>query len=254
MMNISDGPVAAATADDHEKLRRLEQLDRESAFPGFAQEDFEVFESPEFEDRMPLLKTRITPKLKLAAPALIERMTETLGEPVFAHVALHLRRSVNPAQETWVAFARSARAYKPYVHIRAAISAEKVRVLVFVEDYADDKQLFAKNLARNANALARYCAHHPTIHAYDILDVNGEERYGRTVNSESLKSFADRLARVKGQHARFGIPFAKSHPVLASGPECLETVIEAARQLRPFYDCGKPGFVYKYSPESIVAP
>ena len=128
-----------------------------------------------------------------------------------------------------------------------------VRVLVFVEDYADDKRLFAENLARNAKALAKWCAHHPTIHAYDLLNSTGQERHGRTLDADSLRAFAERLQRVKGQHARFGIPFARSHPALASGRECLDAIVEAVRQLRPLYDCGKSGFVYKYRPGHIAA-
>src|SRR5437763_9898733 len=116
------------TNREDEKLLPLDQIEQAAEFEGFAPEDFEVFEAPEFSDRMPLLKQRITPKLKLAASALTERMAETLGETLFPHVALHLRRSVNPPIETWAAFARNARAYKPFVHVRVGISVDKVRV------------------------------------------------------------------------------------------------------------------------------
>jgi len=129
---------------EDEKLLSLEQIAQAAAFAGFAPEDFDVFAVPEFHERMPLLKQRITPKLKQIASALTARMSEVAEEAVFPHVALHLRRSVNPPVETWAAFARNARAYKPFVHIRVGVSADKVKVSVFVEDYADDKLLFAK--------------------------------------------------------------------------------------------------------------
>ena len=235
-----------------EKLLQLNQIKQAADFPGFAPEDFEVFEAPEFGDRMPLLKQRITPKLKQLAAALTSRMADTTGETVFPHVALHLRRSVNPPVETWAAFARAARAYKPFVHYRVGISLDKVRVMVFVEDYAEDKLLFAKNLGRNAAGLAAWCLHHPTIHGYDILGKDDQPCAGRTLNSRALRPFAARLQQVKGQHARFGIAFANSHPVVSNGPELLDAVIEAVRLLKPFYDCGRPGFVYKYTPDTIT--
>ena len=191
---------------------------------------------------MPLLKERITPKLRLVASALVERMGEALGEKIYPHIALHLRRSVNPPVETWAAFARAARAYKPFVHIRVGVGVDRMRVVVFVEDYADDKLLFADNLAKNAAALAAYCSAHPTIHAYDILDRKGEPCFGRTITVPALRTFAKRMERVKGQHARFGISFDKAHPVVQNGPECLDAVMEATRVLRPFYDCGKHKF------------
>jgi uncharacterized protein YktB (UPF0637 family) len=242
------------TKQADEGLLSLEQIERAAQFEGFEPADFEVFEAPDFSQRMPRLKARITPKLKLVAAALNERMTETLGEVVYPHVALHLRRSVNPPVETWAAFARNARAYKPYVHLRAAISADRVRVLVFVEDYADEKETFAINLARNASALAAIFAHNPTIHAYDMLDAEGKPRHGRTLDARTIRAFAERMKRVKGQHARFGIAFASTHPVVANGPELLDAVVEAARQLRPLYDCGKPGYKVRSTPDPIALP
>lgn len=230
----------------------LSVVEQAGEFEGFVPEDFELFEAPEFRERMPLLKRRLTPKLKQVATVLTARMSETLGETLYPHVALHLRRSVNPPIETWAAFARNARAYKPYVHIRAGIGADKVRVVVFVEDYADDKLLFAENLARNANAIARLCTYRPTIHSYDTLDAAGEPLRGHALDAAALRAFAARLQKVKGQHARFGIEFAKSHPVVSNGPELLDAIVEAARQLRPLYDCGKPGFRYKFAPDTIV--
>ncbi len=238
---------------EEQKLMPLDRVEQAGGFEGFSAEDFAVFEAPEFSDRMPLLKQRITPKLKQVAAALKDRMSETADETVYPHVALHLRRSVNPPRETWAAFARNARGYKPYVHLRAGISVDRLRVSVFVEDYADDKLLFAANLAKNAVPLARYLLHHPTIHAYDVLDSAGQPCIGRKLNANSLRAFSERLKRVKGQHARFGIEFDKSHPVVGNGPELLEAVVEAARQLRPLYDCGKPGFVYKYTPDPVNA-
>jgi len=237
---------------EDEKLLPLDQIERASEFEGFAPEDFDLFAAPEIGERMPLLKQRVTPKLKQIATALTARMGEIVEESMFPHVAQHLRRSVNPPVETWAAFARTARSYKPVVHVRVGVSLEKLRVVVFVEDYADDKLLFAKNLARNASGISAWCRHHPTIVAYDILDKDGQPCHGRTLTATALRAFAARMQKIKGQHARFGIAFDRSHPVVANGPECLDAVIEAARQLRPLYDCGRPGFKYEYTPEPVV--
>lgn len=227
-------------------------LETASEFAGFAPEDFQVFEVPGFTARMPLLRSRIKPKLTEIGAALAEPLSETLGERVYPHVAQHLRRTVHAPEETWVAFARSPRAYKPFAHLRAAISAAKVRVVVFVEDYADDKALFAANLERNADALAAYLAHHPTIRAYDIPDADGQPKRGHALDAATLRAFAQRMQRVKGQHAAFGICFDRAHRVLLSGPEFLEAVLDAADTLKPLYDCGKtPDFVYTYVPEAI---
>lgn len=236
---------------EDEALLPVEQIEVALAFEGFDPDVFDVFAAEDFGERMPLLRQRITPRLKLLAAALRDRMSDLVEETMYSHVALHLRRSVNPPVETWAAFARNARAYKPYVHLRIGVSADKLRVSVFVEDYADDKLLFAKNLARNASGISAWCRAHPTIHAYDILDKSGEPCSGRKLTAVSLRAFAARMQKVKGQHARFGIAFDKSHPIVSSGPQCIEAVMEAARQLRPLYDCGRENFRYDYAPEEI---
>lgn len=240
-----------ATTREDAAVLPLQQVEAATAFEGFEPEDFAVFTAPDLDERMPLLRQRITPKLKLLAAGLRDRMSDVAEETMFPHVALHLRRSVNPPVETWAAFARNARAYKPFVHYRAGLSVDKFKVTVFVEDYADDKLLFARNLARNASGIAAWCKAHPTIHAYDIPDRNGEPSSGHNLTAAALRRFATRLQNVKGQHARFAIAFDKSHPVVGSGPQCIDTVLEAARQLRPLYDCGRPNFRYVFTPEEI---
>lgn len=208
------------------------------SFDGFTEQDFAVFEIPGFAARMPALKGNITPKLKELGEDLTPRLSEALGQTLFPHVAQHLRRSVNAPVETWVAFSPSARAYKPFVHMRAAISADKVRVVVFVEDYADDKALFAENLIANAETLATTFDKDPTIRAYDIRDGEGEPLHGAALDTETVRSFGERLKRLKGQHAAFGIPFAHTHPVVLSGPQLTDAIIEAAVKLKPLYACG----------------
>ena len=216
----------------------LTQIEQAIAFPGFTPEDFGVFEIEGFAARMPQLRAQIKPKLVQIGQVLTERLSGVVEEPLFPHVAQHLRRTVNAPVETWVAFSRSARAYKPFVHLRCGISAEKVRVTVFVEDYADEKLLFADNLRRQADTLERYFAQHPTILGYELRDPDDVPKRGHALEADTLRAFADRMHRVKGQHAIFGIAFANTHPVVQSGPEFLEAVVEAARTLKPLYDCG----------------
>lgn len=234
-----------------EAVTPLNDVAKIAAFSGFKEADFAVFEVPGFAARMPLLKAQVKPRLTQIGEALPTRLSETLEEPVYPHVAQHLRRTVNAPEETWVAFSRTPRAYKPVVHLRVAVSAAKLRITVFVEDYADDKQLFADNLERNAEALSLYLAHHPTIQAYELQDSQGQNLRGHALDAGILRAFAQRMQRVKGQHAVFGIEFNKAHPVLQSGPELLDAIQQAAATLKPLYDCGRTDFTYTYTPETI---
>src|SRR5579872_4999109 len=205
-------------------------------FNGFTDRDFEIFEIPGFEARMPAIRAHITPALRSLGDLLQPRLCESTGLRLYPHVAQHLRRTVNAPEETWVAFAREKRAYKPFVHYRVAIRADRVRVTVFVEDYADEKAAFAANLERRADALADHLAQHPTVLAYEICDDDGTPQRGPALNAATLRAFAERMQRVKGQHAVFGIPFDKNHSVVRSGPALLEAVTQAAVTLKPLYD------------------
>jgi uncharacterized protein YktB (UPF0637 family) len=204
------------------------------SFEGFQAEDFEIFEVEGFSERMGALRQRVKPKLMALGEELVAPLSKTLGETLYPHVAQHLRRTVNPPVETWVAFAREKRAYKPFVHVRAAIREECVRVLVFVEDYADEKEAFANRLMANAEPFSELFAKHPEILAYDVRDANGKPSRGSALTPEALTAFAERLRRVKGQHAVFGVPIPKARAVKAGG-DLPERIVKSVKTLKPLY-------------------
>src|SRR2546422_64100 len=119
-------------------------------FSGFEQKEFDLFAIPGFAARMGEIRARLRPKLIALGEALREDVAAIVGEEVFPHAAAHMRRTVNPPVETWVAFGRSAKGYKRYVHFRAAVSEAGVRITVFVEDDADDKPVLAEALRTHA--------------------------------------------------------------------------------------------------------
>lgn len=99
------------------------------AFPGFSPADFKVFEIEGFQPRMAAIKTRIRPKLEAIGRDLLPEVTRIAGGAAFAHVARHARRTVNPPDDTWVAFALDKRGYKKHCHFKIAVSRSGVRFL-----------------------------------------------------------------------------------------------------------------------------
>jgi uncharacterized protein YktB (UPF0637 family) len=98
-------------------------------FPGFSQADFKVFDIEGFAPRMAAIKGRIRPKLDAAGRDLLPDLTRIGGAEAFAHVAKHMRRTVNPPDDTWVAFAADKRGYKKHCHFKVAVSRGAVRFL-----------------------------------------------------------------------------------------------------------------------------
>ena len=99
------------------------------AFPGFTQADFKVFEIDGFAPRMAAIKSRIRPKLEAMGRDLQPEVARIGGDDAFAHVAKHMRRTVTPPDDTWVAFALDKRGYKKHCHFKVAVSRGAVRFL-----------------------------------------------------------------------------------------------------------------------------
>ncbi|MDA8199711.1 MAG: DUF1054 family protein [Thermaerobacter sp.] len=100
-------PVAASPAD---------------RFRGLPVAAFEVFQIAGFDARMAALRREATPRLAALGQELLPALSRRWGMPAHAHVAHHLRRRVNPPEDTWVAWSTSARGYKAEVHFEVGLS------------------------------------------------------------------------------------------------------------------------------------
>lgn len=124
------------------------------AFTGFTTEDFRVFEISSFAGRMAAIRGQIQPKLFALGEDLCPRLTGEVGPAVFAHVAKHMRRTVNPPDDTWLAFGPERRGYKKAQHFKVAISGSCVRFLFEVGREYPDKAGWARAWVRHAGRVA----------------------------------------------------------------------------------------------------
>jgi len=154
------------------------------SFPGFTAADFKVFDIPGFKPRMEAIKTRIRPKLEAAGRDLLPDVARIGGGEAFAHVARHARRTVNPPDDTWVAFAGDKRGYKKHCHFKVAVSGRAVRFLFEAgPDYADKKQWAAAwkrhapqlvPVLRRAKGLAWFKNEHDETPAAILTDMTAD--------------------------------------------------------------------------------
>ena len=123
------------------------------AFEGFSAKDFEVFTIPDFAGRRGRIRAQIQPKLLALGEALAPVLAGSAGGEVFAHVAKHMRRTVNPPEDTWVAFGPEKRGYKKAPHLKMAISRHCVRFLFEVGPEYAEKWKWAAAWRRQAGRL-----------------------------------------------------------------------------------------------------
>jgi uncharacterized protein YktB (UPF0637 family) len=155
------------------------------SFPGFSAADFKVFDIPGFKPRMDAIKTRIRPKLEAAGRDLLTDVARIGGGEAFVHVAQHARRTVNPPDDTWVAFATDKRGYKKHPHFKVAVSRGAVRFLFEAgPEHADKKRWTAAwkrhapqlvPVLRRAKGLAWFKNEHDEQPAGILGDLSAEE-------------------------------------------------------------------------------
>ncbi|HLC20924.1 MAG TPA: DUF1054 family protein [Candidatus Methylomirabilis sp.] len=124
------------------------------AFDGFTARDFLVFAIPNFAGRMAAIRSRIQPQPFALAEEIGPKLKTVTGSDVFPHVAKHMRRTVNPPDDTWVAFGPEKRGYKRAQHFKVALSRYCVRFLFEVGPEYADKAKWAARWRREGVRLA----------------------------------------------------------------------------------------------------
>ena len=124
------------------------------AFGGFTAKDFQVFAIPDFPGRMAAIRGQIQPKLFALAEEIGPNLKPIVGSEAFPHVAKHMRRTVNPPDDTWVAFGPEKRGYKKAQHFKLAISRHCIRFLFEIGPEYADKAKWVRAWEREIGRLA----------------------------------------------------------------------------------------------------
>jgi Protein of unknown function (DUF1054) len=122
---------------------------------GFTPTDFEVFEIDGFSARMEKIYERVRPKLTRLGSDLAPDLSRKLHLEFFPHVAKHMRRTVNPPAETWVAFGPSPRGYKRYGYLALCISRAGLQARAVVKADADARPEMARRLKAHCAQLVK---------------------------------------------------------------------------------------------------
>lgn len=194
----------------------------------WGERELAIFTIEGFAERMSEIRAQIQPKLRLMGERLREPVSRLCSQPCYPHVAKHMRRTVNPPPETWVAFGPSARGYKQFCHYAFVVSSGGVHTRLIVKSEAPERATMAERLRRAARELARATRDVP-LRNYAQWDYQGLAE--PVENSESFwRGVADRLAlKTGGLDLGIGFP-ARSLKKLSE-----VEIVKACEQLAPIY-------------------
>lgn len=114
--------------------------------PYWNEQDFEVFTTPGLDARMSALTEYVRPKFEELGTEFSSFFSGKTGDEFFPHVAKHMRRTVNPPNDSWVAFAPYKRGYKAVPHFQIGMWESHVFVILAVIYEAPNKAVMAENL------------------------------------------------------------------------------------------------------------
>jgi uncharacterized protein YktB (UPF0637 family) len=201
-------------------------------FAGFEERDFEVFEIDGLEERMDALIARVRPKLHQLGDKLSHSLAELCGEEMFTHVAKHARRTVNPPNDTWVAFANNKRGYKAHPHFQVGMWSTHVFIQFAIIYECPNKNIFAERALDELDSVRSAVPNH-FVWSKDHMVPAGLRH--SELSDEELADLLIRLKTVKASELTCGIHIQRGDPILADGKAFLKLVDETYSTLLPLY-------------------
>jgi len=201
----------------------------------FVAADFRVFDVKGFRPRMSEIRSRVRPKLEALGHSVAPAVARSIGADVFAHVAKHARRTVNPPDDTWVAFGPDARGYKKHCHFKVAVSRRSVRFLFEVGPEHADKKRWGAAWKKNAPKLA------PVLRRVKNLawfkDEHDEEPAAplADLTPDALGELGDELMRTRDGQLVIGRAVPTEEAARWSEAQYRAAALETFRALAPLY-------------------
>lgn len=201
----------------------------------FDRKDFRVFDVTGFADRMHAIRERIQPRLHEIGETLSPGISALLDQPVFTHVAKHARRTVNPPDDTWVAFGLDKRGYKKDVHFKIAVSRHAVRLLFEVGPEYYDKGGWQRSWKREFASLSDDLSR--TTKLAWFRDEHDEDPAAdlRKLESAALRDLGQALVRRRDGQLVLGRRLDEKAVLGMSEAAFRKTVIATFRPLTPLF-------------------
>ncbi len=201
-------------------------------FTGFTESDFDVFFIDGLADRMDALKTHIRPKLEEIGAYFSPTLSSLAGEEMFAHVAKHARRTINPPNDTWVAFASNSRGYKMLPHFQIGLWGTHLFIWFAIIYEAPHKAEFGKKLERQSKKIIQEV---PKDFVWSVDHMKPEALKHGQLTHEDLTNMFVRLQTIKKAEILCGYQIPKQQAITMSGKQFLEQTQFVFETVLPLY-------------------
>jgi uncharacterized protein YktB (UPF0637 family) len=201
-------------------------------FNGFTQEDFQVFTINGLEDRMTAIQEQIRPKLDYLGDHFAPTLSASTGMEMFYHVAKHARRSVNPPDDTWVAFANNKRGYKQHPHFQIGLWETHVFIWFAMIYEAPNKVEFGKKVEENADKIRSMIPGH---FVWSGDHTKPDATPFSPMSQDEFIALSERVQKVKKAELLCGLHLDRDTVVRLNGDEFIQEVNSAFETLLPLY-------------------
>ncbi|MFT8391817.1 MAG: DUF1054 family protein [Sporolactobacillus sp.] len=204
------------------------------ALTRFSTNDFAVMRVPGLEARMQEIRQTVQPKLRAFASRLVPFLTETTGQPYYAHLAKHARRTVNPPDSTWIAFSCDPRGYKKYPHFQLGLWEDYLFFwLAMIDEYAGKAPL--AHLMRVDEQISAL----PDTYCWSTDHTKKKLLNQAALDKPSRDALFQRLQTVKKADLLCGLTFTPEQLTNTDSASLLHTFEEAILQLMPLYNAAQ---------------
>jgi uncharacterized protein YktB (UPF0637 family) len=192
----------------------------------FTAKDFQIFAIPGFAERMAAIRSQIQPKLDTFGLTLAPPLARVAAAELFPHVARHARRTVNPPDDTWVAFGPDRRGYKKAQHYKVAISRHCVRLLFEVGPEYADKRAWVAAWKRQAPRLAARLRKAAGLEWFKNEHDEEPAAALADLDPAALKGLGEELVRTRDGQVVLGRRIEATTAVKWQGPDYLKAALD----------------------------
>lgn len=190
---------------------------------------FDTFHMEGLAERMEAIQTRIQPIFKRIGDALIDDMTALIGSEMYVHIAKHARRTVNPPNDTWMAFAGNKRGYKKHPHFQVGLFDDHLFIWL----------AFIYELPNKANIASTFLQHIDEIDIIIpddfVISLNHLKKDAVKKEDIDLEAALMRFHEVKKAEFLIGRHIKSTDPILKDEEALLTCIKETFQTLIPLY-------------------